>query len=261
MHTSQPQPRRALRVSPIYQVHTVTFPEGNDALWCNTATSICNDENERLIFAAWDILARRYCRFPNVILADVFNEPHGASWPPWAKFVERIGAAILGRCPRWLIVAQGIGGDGWIWGENVQGFSTMPIALPVPDRLVISVHIYGHFRFGYLMWDPRFPCMHAQRIDPTVPRDRNPVARFYARAPTLARSCLLRQLTARVILFGLPRERTDNLPAIWDAHFNWVRGPPHTVPVLVGECARHDSFATASRLGDLFESLVGVRVG
>ena len=79
----------------------------------------CTEVGERLIFDAWAVLAQRYCTYPNVILADVFNEPHSADWPSWKSFVERIGTQILNQCPRWLIVAQGIGGDGWCWGENL----------------------------------------------------------------------------------------------------------------------------------------------
>ena len=48
----------------------------------------------------------RYCHHPNVVMADVFNEPHGHSWEGWRKYVEAVGGHILQICPRWLIVAQ-----------------------------------------------------------------------------------------------------------------------------------------------------------
>lgn len=58
-------------------MHTVSFPEGNNANWCDAdpcdGASDAGTANERLIFDAWEIIARRYCRYPNVILADVFK--------------------------------------------------------------------------------------------------------------------------------------------------------------------------------------------
>ena len=132
-------------------MHTIDFPDGNTGDW--------NDWHigEQLIFDAWERLARRYCRYPNVILADVFNEPYGATWPQWKSFVERIGARILEWCPRWLIVAEGIGGDQFCWGENIWGQATQAITLNVPNKLVLSVHAYGHFNFPYLREGPYFP--------------------------------------------------------------------------------------------------------
>ena len=50
----------------------------------------------------------------------VFNEPYGAGWLKWKGFVQRIGAQILQDCPRWLVLAQGVDGTGWWWGENIQ---------------------------------------------------------------------------------------------------------------------------------------------
>ena len=113
-------------------VHTLNYPEDNDALWCEEMP--CSPKTERLIFDTWSVLARRYCSAPNVILADVFNEPYGATWPQWKSFVERIGARILEWCPRWLIVAEGIGGDQFCWGENIWGQATQPITLNVSMR-------------------------------------------------------------------------------------------------------------------------------
>jgi aryl-phospho-beta-D-glucosidase BglC (GH1 family) len=133
-------------------MHTTTHPEGNQGSWKVHGT-------DALIFDAWTKLAERYCPYNNVILADVFNEPHGEKWSSWRGFVQRIGDAILGKCPRWLIAAEGAGGGTWRgywWGENVLGQRTMPISLSVPNRLVLSPHVYGHGTQWY-MYDAHFP--------------------------------------------------------------------------------------------------------
>eukprot|EP00966_Prymnesium_polylepis_P311899 7206879-Prymnesium_polylepis.1 len=95
---------------------------------------------------------------PNVIMADVFNEPYAVDWATWKRFVQDVGAQILARCPRWLIVAEGVAnsGDGncccggcW-WGENVAAQLVNPIVLPIENRLVLSPHVYGHGGHMYM---------------------------------------------------------------------------------------------------------------
>ena len=66
-------------------LHTL-HSDCNGALWCDAnncgaADAVCNTENEQPTFDAWQVLAQRYCSYPNVIMADLFNEPHGpANW-------------------------------------------------------------------------------------------------------------------------------------------------------------------------------------
>ena len=86
-------------------MHTLTHPESTHGAWC--VTTPCTPSNDGLIFNAWEVLARRYCSYPNVIMADVYNEPWEPTWTQWRDFVQRIGSQILGDCPRWLIVAEG----------------------------------------------------------------------------------------------------------------------------------------------------------
>lgn len=113
---------------------------------------------------AWATLAHRFCEEPNVVMADLFNEParlgdatvHWAKpgAPPgldWRAFATRLGNEVLAVCPRWLIAVQGIGsgsqcveaaGEGnfcW-WGENLLGMLEAPIELSVPHRLVLTPH-------------------------------------------------------------------------------------------------------------------------
>ncbi len=105
---------------------------------------------------AWQGLARRYRNRPNVIGADLKNEPHGeAGWgtggpTDWRRAATRAGNAVLSIAPRWLILVEGIGGSvageqlstHW-WGGNLQGVRTAPVRLSVPGRLVYSPHEYG----------------------------------------------------------------------------------------------------------------------
>lgn len=105
----------------------------------------------------WVMLAERYGDEPNVIGADLKNEPHGAAtWgtgdvaTDWRLAAERAGNAVLAVAPHWLIVVEGIGGNvegqqlpGHWWGGNLEGAATWPVRLDVPNRLVYSPHEYG----------------------------------------------------------------------------------------------------------------------
>mgnify|MGYP006271644471 FL=1 len=106
---------------------------------------------------AWRTMARRYGKAPNVIGADVKNEPHGAaSWgtdDPKTDFrlaAERCGDAILEITPHWLIVVEGVEKNvpgqqlpGHWWGGNLEGVRRAPVRLKVKDRVVYSPHEYG----------------------------------------------------------------------------------------------------------------------
>ena len=129
--------------------------EGNPPTWCGaTSGSACHAANEGVLRDAWVRLATDLCGQSNVILADVFNEPYGATWREWRSAVGRIGAAIHAVCPRWLIGVQGVGrGDGecasaagtacW-WGENVLGQLSHPLNLTRARKGVLLPHTYGH---------------------------------------------------------------------------------------------------------------------
>ena len=149
-------------------VHTLTVPEHNQPLWCLREPSQgCGDDDEDLVFSAWQILAQRYCSSPNVILADLFNEPYYATWmgagpggTDWGDFARRMGNFVLGLCPRWLIMVEGVGGNngqcgalghgGCWWGENILSQREHPIELSFPNRLVLSPHVYGHGGQAYM---------------------------------------------------------------------------------------------------------------
>ncbi|HEY9905665.1 MAG TPA: glycoside hydrolase family 5 protein, partial [Candidatus Sericytochromatia bacterium] len=98
----------------------------------------------------WTDLAERYKNQPNVIGADLKNEPHGqASWgtgnqaTDWRLAAERAGNAIQVVNPNWLIVVEGVqtnvqGGQQlfhW-WGGNLEGVKNYPVRLNLPKKLV-----------------------------------------------------------------------------------------------------------------------------
>ncbi|MBD1909231.1 cellulase family glycosylhydrolase [Leptolyngbya sp. FACHB-16] len=105
----------------------------------------------------WTMLAERYRDQPNVIGADLKNEPHGAaSWgtgdraTDWRLAAERAGNAILQVNPNWLIVVEGVERNvpgqrlsaHW-WGGNLEGVRDNPVRLSVNNKLVYSPHEYG----------------------------------------------------------------------------------------------------------------------
>ena len=102
------------------------------------------------------MLARTFANQPNVIGADLKNEPHGdATWggggpTDWHAAAQSAGNAIQAIAPHWLIVVEGIGGntpgqkvDAHWWGANLEGVRYAPVRLSRPDQLVYSAHEYG----------------------------------------------------------------------------------------------------------------------
>ena len=105
----------------------------------------------------WTMLAERYKNQPNVIGADLKNEPHGkASWgtgdraTDWRLAAERAGEAILKVNRNWLIVVEGVEKNvpgqqlkqHWM-GGNLEGVRRFPVRLSVKNRVVYSPHEYG----------------------------------------------------------------------------------------------------------------------
>jgi endoglucanase len=105
----------------------------------------------------WLMLADRYKFQPNVIGADLKNEPHGqASWgtgdrsTDWRLAAERAGNAILKVNRNWLIVVEGVEKNAvgqklkrhWM-GGNLEGVRNFPVRLTLSNKLVYSPHEYG----------------------------------------------------------------------------------------------------------------------
>jgi len=107
---------------------------------------------EAAVLAAWGVIAERFCADWNVMGADLFNEPHKATWGgdaarDWAAAAERLGNHVLALCPRWLVFVQGIGAptqpSQYYWGENLVNLTKRPIALKAKNKLVFAPHVYG----------------------------------------------------------------------------------------------------------------------
>ncbi|KAL1508380.1 hypothetical protein AB1Y20_004490 [Prymnesium parvum] len=132
---------------------------------------------ERLLLEqAWSVLAEYLCpvAFWNVFAADLKNEPHGMHWGKggaetrWDQVATTIGEVVHARCPRWLIVTEGVGhcmddtngrpsstcsdpsAQGqdmsiatW-WGENLQAVRDAPVEpRNAKSKVVYSPHAYG----------------------------------------------------------------------------------------------------------------------
>ncbi|WAN69728.1 cellulase family glycosylhydrolase [Moorena producens JHB] len=120
----------------------------------------------------WKILANRYRNQPNVIGADLKNEPHGpASWgtndlaTDWRLAAQRAGNAILAVNPNWLIVVEGVEKNvpgqrlATHWhGGNLEGVREYPVRLSNANKLVYSPHEYGPGVFNHSWFsEPSFP--------------------------------------------------------------------------------------------------------
>lgn len=150
-------------------------PDGymNETLWYTAKYS------EEKWIEDWKFMANRYKNYPNVVAADLNNEPHGntgqgmkppASWGAdipgfgnndWKKAAEKCGAEILEVAPHWVIVVEGVEqykGETYWWGGNLAGVRDNPITGISKDRLMYSPHEYGPEVFAQQWFsDPSFP--------------------------------------------------------------------------------------------------------
>jgi endoglucanase len=160
---------------------------------------------ETRVMESWSKIAAELCEHWNVFAADLQNEPHASSWgknpaTDWNKAAERIGNHVLGLCPRWLIMVEGVGftpgapgaddpGAGYWWGENIVGAKVAPVRLRDQSKLVYSPHVYG-------------PSVYMQHYFET---------------------------------FDFP----NNMPAVWKEHFAFAQelGTPIVIGEIGGDCA------------------------
>ncbi len=136
---------------------------------------------ERLV-EDWELLAARYGDAPNVIGADLYNEPHDeACWGcgdeavDWKLAAEEASNALHAVEPEWLVFVEGVehvegaecgttaneGADvpecGW-WGGNLADAIDEPIEIAAADKVVYSPHEYATSVFRQAWFDdPSFP--------------------------------------------------------------------------------------------------------
>lgn len=130
----------------LHRLNSSEWP--TDGMWYSSAVS------ERNVLNFWELAAQAFGdrrKYWNVMGADIFNEPHGATaWGPWKSFVEESAARIFRYAPHWTILAQGVGNDVGslefpaFWAENLApAVSDPPRLRDEPRKLVLSPHVYG----------------------------------------------------------------------------------------------------------------------
>ena len=114
------------------------------------------------------------CNEWNVFAVDLQNEPYMSSWgdgdplTDWRLGSQVLGNHVLSRCPRWLIMIEGVADDpgavdgfniGHFWGENLEGARNRPARLHNMSKLVYSPHAYGPSLYDAMPYflAPEFP--------------------------------------------------------------------------------------------------------
>ena len=152
--------RRGIYV--LLDMHTLNPGEPIPPLWYR------NGFSEARVVAAWKKIITRYKNSSAVFAIDIKNEPHDpATWggpfpTDWPAAAERIGNQLLAINPRLLVFVEGIGAtkDGvptW-WGGSLDRALEHPVRLHIPNRLVLSPHVYGPSIYAQPYFtDPAFP--------------------------------------------------------------------------------------------------------
>ena len=117
--------------------------DGND-LWYNA------DYPESAWIADWKGMVTRFKDVPQVIAADLRNEPRlDATWggsptTDWHAAAERGGAAVLATNKNLLIMVEGVS-----YSLDLTGVAALPVKLPVANKLVYSPHDYPFDHSNY----------------------------------------------------------------------------------------------------------------
>lgn len=131
---------------------------GSNAQWC------CSNDGNELWYnpqypetdwiANWKGMVARYKNVPQVIGADLRNEPRGpATWggdpaTDWHAAAERGGNAVLSVNPNLLIFVEGVN-----YALDLTGAANLPIELNTANRLVYSAHDYPFDHNGETTYD------------------------------------------------------------------------------------------------------------
>jgi endoglucanase len=103
----------------------------------------------------WKSMASAFKNVPQVIGADLRNEPRGAAtWggspaDDWHAAAERGGDAVLSADPQMLIFVEGTD-----YATDLSGIASLPVVLSQPGHVVYSVHDYSFDTTvtGYDQW-------------------------------------------------------------------------------------------------------------
>jgi endoglucanase len=122
----------------------------SNAEWCCSSTDgntlwYNSDYPQSAWLADWESMAEEFENVPQVIGADLRNEPRGdATWggssaDDWPAAAQQAGDDILSIDPHWLIFVEGVN-----YALDLSGVASLPVTLSVPDQLVYEVHDYGY---------------------------------------------------------------------------------------------------------------------
>jgi endoglucanase len=122
--------------------------DGN-TLWYNSAYP------QSAWLSDWQSMVRTFASVPQVIGADLRNEPRssaawggGSSSVDWHAAAQQGGNAVLGADPHWLVFVEGTN-----YGLDLSGAGSLPVTLSVANQLVYSVHDYGFDFSGLTNYD------------------------------------------------------------------------------------------------------------
>ena len=117
-----------------------------------------------------------------------------------------------------------MGGGSYWWGENIVGQITDPIVLPIPNRLVLSPHSYGHGNKWYVQ--PAsfhvLPC---------------PSTAFHSLSPpsaSLPPSIPFHSFPSPSIRYMTDPSFPNNMPGVWNGLWGRTAGLTGA-PIIVGE--------------------------
>jgi endoglucanase len=132
----------------------------SDAEWCCSSSDgntlwYNSSYPEASWLADWQSMAQTFASIPQVIGADLRNEPRGsAAWGgstpavDWHAASERGGNAILAIDPHWLVFVEGTN-----YAHDLSGVASLPVKLNVANQVVYSVHDYGFQHSGITSYD------------------------------------------------------------------------------------------------------------
>ena len=145
--------------------HTLA-PDNRHHLWYDDQYA-----PERLV-SDWEFLAERYRDVPNIVGADLYNEPHDeACWGcgdpavDWHAAAEEAGDAIHAIEPDWLVFIEGVehadgascdrpdANDCTWWGGDLSAADDTPVVLAEPNKVVYSPHEYATSVFRQSWFD------------------------------------------------------------------------------------------------------------
>ena len=107
----------------------------------STADSVTPDDIDKILIPVWTQLAERYKDFPEYIVYEIMNEPHGIAIELWNEIIARVFKIIREIDPKhWIIV----GGADW---NSTAAMKTLPDFKD--DKVIYNFHYYDPHLFTH----------------------------------------------------------------------------------------------------------------